>query len=88
MEEVQRNRIFASTAEKLFKKDFGDQVKKRVAPLRWMEKLIKIGGSVEDTYHNEEVVALSMLANSYRAVRRKPVMNSSARLVSNIIRKT
>ena len=66
-EEVQRDRIFANTAEKLFKKDFGDQVKKRVDPLRWMEKLIKIGGSKEDTYHNEEVVALSMLAHSYRA---------------------
>ena len=64
-EQVQLDMIFHATAKRLFEKDFGENVRKRVAPRRWISKLIKAGDSDEVRYHNEEVVALAMLGESY-----------------------
>lgn len=66
MEQVMQGMIFSQTAERMFKKSFGDQVNKRVSPFRWADQLMKIGGSNDVIYHNEEVVALAMLATSYK----------------------
>ncbi len=65
-EDVMRDRIFDQIAKGMFQKDFGKQVPDKVKPFRWVDKLIKIGASNEVRYHNEEVVALAMLATSYK----------------------
>ena len=65
-EQVMQSLTFSHTAQRMFGNDFGDKVAEKVKPFRWVDQLIKLSSDTKDIYHNEEVVALAMLATSYK----------------------
>ncbi len=64
-EHIQRDKIFEDTAQRLFGKDFGDQIKQKVDPRRWLEQLMRLDDTPEAQQHNERVVSLVMLGEAH-----------------------
>ena len=64
-EHVQRAVIFDETAKQLFREDFGAEVLNQVHPRRWFENLLRLDDTPEAKAHNELVVSLVMLGESY-----------------------